>query len=303
MFSSWAAHCRQDGVLRRYLLALLLLAVGAAAALPSRALAEGDAPAGPSTSTSVLRLTPAGLPSTLPAGVGFTGELTWEQGGQLRRVRVHVPRTVRRPATLVVTLHGLYQTVTAAEADQDWTSLAEKRGAMVAWAVGPDASWNAGVCCGRAAAVERDDVAYLDRTLDVLSALHPVHPRRVHLAGFSNGAMMAYRYACARPERIASVLGVAGTLTSICGRRPTVPVLAVHGSADSTVPVAGTRWSSYLRTPLKPTWEVGRAFGTKATTRGVVLAGFGHGWPTKERGGYDATARGWDYFDAHPRAR
>lgn len=292
---------RQDGVLRRPLLALLLLALGAAAALPATARAEGDVPAGPVSSSSVLRLTARGLPETLAPGTGFTGELAWEQGGQLRRVRVHVPRTVRRPATLVMTLHGLYQTVAAAEADQGWASIAEERGAVVAWGVGADSSWNAGACCGRAVAVERDDVAYLDRALDVVTALTPVHPRRVHLAGFSNGAMMAYRYACARPHRIASVLGVSGTLTSTCGPRPTVPVLAVHGSADATVPVAGTRWSRYLQTPLNPTWEVGRAFGTKATTRGVVLQGFGHGWPTYARGGYDATGRGWAYFDAHPR--
>ncbi len=290
--------CRQDRVLRRFLLTLLLVALGAVASVPTRALA-GDAPAEAPGTGSVVRLVAGAVPATLPVGAGFSGELDWEQGGMLRRVRVHVPSTARRPAPLVVVLHGLNQTVTAAEADQGWASISEERGVVIAWAVGAEASWNAGVCCGRASTADRNDVAYLDRAIDVVEALVPVHHRRVHLAGFSNGAMMAYRYACAHPERVASVLGVSGTLTKPCGKRPTVPVLAVHGAADGTVPVAGTPWSSYLRTSLAPTWEVGGVFTSKET-KGVVLKGYGHGWPTPERGGYDATWRGWAFFDAHP---
>ena len=45
----------------------------------------------------------------------------------------------------MVTLHGLYRTVEAAEADQGWASSRRERGAVVAWAVGADASWNAGM--------------------------------------------------------------------------------------------------------------------------------------------------------------
>ena len=67
------------------------------------------------------------------------------------------------------------------------------------------------------------------------TALPPVHPRRVHLAGFRQRRDDGLHLTRARgPGRVAGPRwGSAAPLTSICGGRPTVPVLAVAGAADS----------------------------------------------------------------------
>lgn len=239
------------------------------------------------------------LPDPVPAGQVFRGELHLRVAGADRVVRVLVPASATGPAPVLVALHGMYQSVQASEQVQGWGPVARRAGVVLVYGVGAHASWDAGTCCGRAAREHVDDVAYLDRVVAVAGALHAADPRRLFLAGFSNGAMMAYRYACARRDRVAAVLAVSGTVTASCRGRSDVAVLAVHGSADRTVPLAGTAWSPALGTSLRPVSATARMFGPTISAR--VLPGFGHGWPTRAHGGYDTTGQGWAFLTAHPR--
>ena len=277
-------------------MAALALAVLGAAGGATTATAADRADAVPS-----YLLGEGELPPPVPVGTGFRADLQFPHDRQLRTVRVHVPSSARRPAPLLVALHGYGQSLVATEKHMGWAALAEQRGVIVAYGVGATGAWNAGTCCGRAVPGRHDDVGYLDRVLQLVAALRPVHPRHVHLTGFSNGAMMAYRYACERPTRVASVLGVAGTLVTDCPRRPQVAVMTVHGSRDGVVPLAGTRYSSFLRTPLRPPSSALRALGSAGRNRQVVLDGFGHAWPSRGNGGFDATAQGWAFLASRPR--
>jgi predicted esterase len=313
----------------RHLLALLLLVCGiaafaspggvapaiAAVAAPGGALqaaapvtpaAQLDAPAMVRSGTSgdgwaVYRLETGRLPDRLPVGNGFRGEIAWLQGGLERRARVYVPRSARESAPLLVSLHGLGFSLRQAEAQQRWSTLAYQQELVVVWGAGHRGSWNAGPCCG-AAAGQVDDLAYLDRLLQVTGALQGIDRRRVHLAGYSNGAMLAYRYACGRPGRIAGVLAVAGTHTAPCTPTRATAILSVHGAQDPTVPLAGTRYSRELRSPLPPVADAPRMWArTGAGVRRVVLPSYAHGWPTRHDGGYDATGEGWRFLKAHPK--
>ncbi len=252
---------------------------------------------------AVYRLSADRLPERLAVGRGFRGEITWLQGGIERKARIYVPSSAPASAPLLVSLHGLGQTLRSAEAQQRWSSLAFQQRFVLVWGAGHLGSWNAGPCCG-AAARRVDDMAYLDRTLQVVSALHGVDRRRIHLAGFSNGAMLAYRYACGRPGRIAGVLAVAGTHTAPCTPRKATAILAVNGAADPTVPLRGTRHSRALGARLPDVGTGPRLWAkTGAGVRRVVLPRFAHGWPTRHRGGYDATGQGWRFLEQRPLPR
>ena len=312
----------------QHLLALLLLVCGVAAfastngllpavagAVPPGAALQASAPVTKAvrldpppmarTGTNadgwaVYRLGPGRVPDRLPVGNGFRGEITWLQGGVERKARVYVPRSAPASAALLVSLHGLSFSLRGVEAQQRWSTLAFQQELVVVWAAGHRGSWNAGPCCGEAAG-KVDDLAYLDRLLRITGALQGIDRRRVHLAGYSNGAMLAYRYACGRPGRIAGVLAVAGTHTAPCTPTTATAILAVHGAQDPTVPLAGTRYSEELRSPLPPADTAPQLWArTGAAVRSVVLPSYAHGWPTRDTGGYDATGEGWRFLKAHP---
>ncbi len=67
-----------------------------------------------------------------------------------------------------------------------------------------------------------------------------VDPGRVFVTGVSNGAMLAYRYACEEAERVQAIASVAGSVTvEDCRPSRPVSVLELRGSADPLVPFEG----------------------------------------------------------------
>lgn len=88
-------------------------------------------------------------------------------------------------------------------------------------------TWNAGKCCGPAAASNVDDVGFVAALLDDLATRTPVDRTRIYATGLSNGSMMAYRLAAEAPGRIAAVAGVAGAMT-LPGFSPGRPVAVMH---------------------------------------------------------------------------
>jgi polyhydroxybutyrate depolymerase len=94
-------------------------------------------------------------------------------------------------------------------------------------------TWNAGSCCGPAAALQIDDVGFSLAVLDDLAARASIDTARIYATGLSNGSMMAYRLAAEASERIAAVAGVAGamSLTRFAPKLP-VPVMHIHSKED-----------------------------------------------------------------------
>jgi polyhydroxybutyrate depolymerase len=87
-----------------------------------------------------------------------------------------------------------------------------------------------------------DDVTFVARLLDEMEATFHVDPKRVYVAGLSNGGMMAHRLGMELSDRIAAIATVAGTLAvDACQPKRPVPVLHFHGTADRVVPFAGPR--------------------------------------------------------------
>jgi polyhydroxybutyrate depolymerase len=101
--------------------------------------------------------------------------------------------------------------------------------------------WNADPACCDFDGKNPDDVGYIGRLIEDVSAAYPVDKQRVYLVGHSNGGFMAYRMACERADLIAGIAGLAGAAASVpssCTPSRSVNVLHIHGTADTTVPYA-----------------------------------------------------------------
>jgi polyhydroxybutyrate depolymerase len=104
-------------------------------------------------------------------------------------------------------------------------------------------TWNAGggtdgwnCASGKACERDVDDLAYVDRLIEDLSAWLNIDRSRVYATGLSNGAAFSHRLGCQRAGTFAAIAAVAGSNQFSTGEpctpgRP-VPVLQVHGTDD-----------------------------------------------------------------------
>jgi len=135
-------------------------------------------------------------------------ERTIEVGGLARRYVLHLPPGAndRRPMALVAVLHGGTGNGRAVATQTRFSAEADRSGFIVAYPDGTDQprhflnamrkpgllTWNAGGCCGFAMEHRIDDVAFLRAMVGEIERSAAIDPKRVFVAGHSNGAMMAY---------------------------------------------------------------------------------------------------------------
>jgi polyhydroxybutyrate depolymerase len=124
------------------------------------------------------------------------------------------------------------------------TNLAERAAAAGFAAVFPDGTgapgaeaeglaWNAWDCCGYARDRRVDDVGFLSLLIGRLRTDYGADPARLYLAGFSNGAELATRFALERPGVAAAIASVGGSMSCDAPRPPeALPVLVIHGARD-----------------------------------------------------------------------
>ncbi len=208
---------------------------------------------------------------------------------------LHVPAALRldpgraagKPAMVV--LHGLESDPPDAAKSTGFDVLSDRDGVLVAYPEGVRRSFNAGLCCGEAVLQQVDDVRFLS---DVVASLRSRGVGRISVVGFSNGAMMAYRFGCARPDLVDTVGVMSGTLEipRCVGR---IRALHLHGEKDTAVPFDGAEYSERLSAFLRavPTIKAA-APGSDITIR--KLLGFPHRW-TQPGDAVDATQEFWTF--------
>lgn len=223
------------------------------------AVVLGAAPA--PAATAAIAATTARATTTPAAVVAGTSTVDVDVAGTTRTAVVHVPQSVAdhpdRAVPLVLHLHGGGGSPQNSIDTTGLIEAADAHGFVVAFPQGtpiavtlPDGTtgyvWNAGSCCAVAARTGVDDVAFLGRLIRSLEATLPVDTDRVVMSGHSNGAMMAWRFACERGGVLAAVMPVSGSLETAdpnaCAPRGTA-LLAVHGDADRNHPIEGGRGS------------------------------------------------------------
>jgi polyhydroxybutyrate depolymerase len=174
---------------------------------------------------------------------------TLEVDGRTRTYLVHVPRGHDGSKALPVVL-ALPGATSSAEAMERFCGLSEKAdaaGFLVVYPEGVGKTFNAGNCCGQAARLKVDDVAFIRAVLDDLPKVARIDSRRVYATGMSNGAIMCYRLASELSERIAAIAPVAGPMgTEKCTPKRPVSVLHFHGSADDRAPFKGGKATAGL---------------------------------------------------------
>ena len=256
------------------------------------------------------------IPSAAPAETVRLGE---------RSYRIDLPARAT-DAPVILALHGGGGSADQFARSSGLSTPANRQGYAVIYpeGTGRAGTWNGGYCCGSAARNRVDDMAFLDAVIADATARFRLNPRRVYITGMSNGAIMAETYAALRPDRIRAVAGVAGTMdTARVTPTGRVPLLHIHGTADSMVPYAGGQGDTSLtRTNFASVASVEAAFrapfpmlartdrvidrvddGTRVLERNYTdgggrtqiriqtIEGGGHAWPGSRRAARQGSTR------------
>ena len=105
---------------------------------------------------------------------------------------------------LLVVLGGYAMTAAVTDRMTHWSAYAAAHDMSLVYGVGVGSSWNAGGCCGKAAATGVDDVGYLRDVIFDVQDHALVDASRIYVVGFSNGGMMAETAACELPDIVAA---------------------------------------------------------------------------------------------------
>lgn len=220
------------------------------------------------------------------------------QGALHRRVRVYRPPEPPAHPGLLIDLHSSGSNGFLEQATTGMLGHARDRGWIVAY---PDALADGWHSYGHDGGV--DDVAFLAALIDRLRVTDRIDPGRVYVMGLSRGGMMAYRAACELASRVTAVAVVEGNMAdetgSVAGAgcRPSRPVsvLAIHGTADSAVPITGGDGFAPFAAVVRYWRRLDGCAGTPSTTgpststtwtcregtqvTSLVVPGGHHAWP------------------------
>lgn len=230
-------------------------------------------------------------------------------------------------------------------AKSGFDAVAKASGFTVVYAEGTDFgggrhAWNTGYLLRRQVQ-DADDIAYFDTLIDPLVRDHGADAARVYMTGGSNGGMMTFVYAVARPQRLAAIAPVVASMFTFDSiPAMPVPILIINGANDEEVPLEGGMSRNPIvkraqEAPYKPlkdvvqfwvranksqaeprtstlgavtttTYEAGPG---GAVTEFVVDSAGGHGWPgSKSRrdgnapiASFSGAERVWEFFESHAR--
>lgn len=178
---------------------------------------------------------------SVPTQLDYTLKLT--HGGQQRTALVHIPPgyDASTPVALVFNNHG---SMFYAQPHATMTHLnewADKRDVVTVTPQGTGGmfpGWNVGKSPMGQVYTNVDDVGFFSAMIDELSKTICVDSKRVYCTGFSLGGSMCYRLSCDLTHRIAAIASVSGPDgTETCSPTRAVPLLHIHGTADS--------WAAY----------------------------------------------------------
>lgn len=181
---------------------------------------------------------------------------TADDGVCNRTYVLYIPTGLSPNAPLHIALHGggaegsSHMTSNAA-LEGRYNALADQHKFIVAYPDGIDRNtgggrqWNdcrGDVSSSSTTYSNADDVAFIGRVIDDVSAQYSVDALRVYVSGFSNGGLMAYRLYAQLGYRFAAFAATASNMPAVseCGtpaeRRP---ILITLGTTDPIMPPAG----------------------------------------------------------------
>jgi polyhydroxybutyrate depolymerase len=174
--------------------------------------------------------------STPTAADRADATVSLSSGGATRTYLRQLPTgyDASRPLPLVIDLHGFSETGAAQERTTGMGALGQRQGFITVSpnGLGSPPYWDT--------QEGSRDTVFIGALLDQTAASLCVDRTRVYVAGMSNGAFFAASVACRYADRIAAAAGVGGLRNPTwCHPSRPVPVLAVHGTADTFVTYTG----------------------------------------------------------------
>jgi polyhydroxybutyrate depolymerase len=235
--------------------------------------------------------------------------------GITRSYKIVVPSGASFPAPLIVAWHGIASDVTKIEGKMKLLTSSASTNTIIVY---PEAknkggslldppAFNGAGCCKESA--DFKDEEFFAAIANELISNGCVASNKIYVMGFSNGGFMTNRVSCATATRsyvrAACVhSGLIGDYGGVLANSPWMncspkPVLSIHGTSDSTVPIAGgknpvssARWFS--QDQVIAMWATGCSANPVVTTLGAKLRsdydcgshnvskvkheGFGHDW-------------------------
>ena len=144
---------------------------------------------------------------------------------------------------LILNMHGLSSNAIQQQYYSNFMPIADTAGFLMAYPQGlsymGSTYWNVGIPL----TPPTNDVKFLSALIDTLSAHYAILPQQVYATGMSMGGYMSHYLALNLSNRIAAIASVTGSIfpgvyfSANPGRA--VPMMQIHGTADSTVPYNG----------------------------------------------------------------
>lgn len=157
--------------------------------------------------------------------------------------RISLPEIGTQPIGAIVFAHGYQGSAAGVMKNKGLIKAATDRGlALIAIDAGAN-DWNLPDAPGESVQ-PRDEMAYLDAVLADASTRFGVDPKQTVITGFSAGGMFVWNVICNRGDAYAGYIPYSGTFWK--GPPATCPapaqnIVHVHGTADTTVPMAGRK--------------------------------------------------------------
>ena len=189
-------------------------------------------------------------------------------GGLKRSYEVIAPVSgLPESAPVIVMLSGYGATASSEITRDQLVPYASSDLAEIVYPVAVQQSWNAVDCCGYAQAHNVDDLAFMKA---LVPAVDPGHARPVYVAGYSNGARLAYLVACTDPGLFDAYAAVKGGPNPSC--MPGKPVTIAHlASLDDPEAAYSPGGKTSSRDPIPVTTLVARLRETDRCTAQPVV--------------------------------
>jgi polyhydroxybutyrate depolymerase len=155
--------------------------------------------------------------------------------------RINLPENATQPIGAIVFAHGYQGSAAGTMKNKSLLKMASDRGvALIAIQAGAG-DWAIPNAPGDSTS-PRDEMAYLDAVVADAAKQFGVDPKRVVVTGFSAGGMFVWNVICERGDAYAGYIPYSGTFWK--GPPASCPagaqnVVHVHGTSDTTVPMAG----------------------------------------------------------------
>jgi uncharacterized repeat protein (TIGR02059 family) len=155
-------------------------------------------------------------------------------GSTTRQMIVYAPSSIKQNCPLIITMHGMNQTMTDQKNQTSFQPVADANGFILVYPQSNGTTWDLN---------GTSDINFILAIIDEMYKRYGIDRDRVYLSGFSMGGMMCYYAATKIADKIAAIAPVSGFLMSgpnAVSSRP-IPIMHLHGMNDNFVPYSNVQ--------------------------------------------------------------